>query len=50
MDLIRHAMELANGDHCDEKTAAVVYALAAVVGQLESIDDALRNTVGGVPR
>jgi hypothetical protein len=49
MDLIEQALKLANGDD-DDREAAVVYALAAVVSQLERIDDALRNTIGGNPR
>jgi hypothetical protein len=49
VDLIEQALKLANGDDGDRQVA-VIYALAAVCGQLESIDDALRNTIGGVPR
>jgi hypothetical protein len=49
MDLIAHALTLAEGDDIDRQ-AAVVYALAAICGRLESIDDALRNTIGGSPR
>jgi hypothetical protein len=49
MDLIERALKLADGDDADREVA-VVYALAAVVSQLESIADALRNTIGGTPR
>ena len=49
MNLIDKATRLAEGDDNDQR-AAIVYALAAVVSQLESIDDALRNTIGGTPR
>jgi hypothetical protein len=49
MDLIEHAFNLVQGDDADREVA-VVYALAAVVSQLESIADALRNTIGGTPR
>jgi hypothetical protein len=49
MDLIEHAFNLVQGDE-EARQVAVVYALAAVVSQLESIADALRNTIGGNPR
>jgi hypothetical protein len=49
MDLIERALRLADQGE-ENREIAVVYALAAVVSQLESIDDALRNTIGGNPR
>lgn len=49
MDLIEKALKLADGDE-EARDAALIYALAAIYGQLESIDDALRNTVGGLSR
>jgi hypothetical protein len=54
MDLITKALGLAEfadkHDSGDPMAIATVYALAAICGQLESIDDALRNTIGGSPR
>ena len=49
MDLIEKALKLADGGE-EDRDAALIYALAAIHSQLASIDDALRNTVGGVPR
>lgn len=51
------AAESANGDYLNTAEAATVnalqaiaYGLLAVAEQLGCIDDALRNTIGGVPR
>ena len=49
MELIEQALKLANGDD-EGRQVALIYALAAICRQLESIDDALRNTVGGLSR
>jgi hypothetical protein len=38
------------GDDADYQAAAVATAVLAVAKQLVSIDDALRNTIGGTPR
>jgi hypothetical protein len=47
MDYTALAHRLADGDP-QQQSAALVYALLAVAEQLEHIDGALRNTVGGV--
>jgi hypothetical protein len=46
IDHAARAERLVEGDD-DEKLSAFVYALLAIARRLESIDDALRNTVGG---
>lgn len=46
MDYKEEALEALGRDY-DNNTAAFIYAMLAIVEQLERIDDALRNTVGG---
>jgi hypothetical protein len=54
MEWIEKALALAayEDQHGTEEPmqVALVYALAGVCEQLASIDDALRNTIGGTPR